>query len=273
MRNRLLEILAGVVATLTIAFMPLLVVAFTPVSTGYNADSKLPLASIVSLKKGSVKDIEMTSLENVENMLGVVINPENSLLTVTSRGENEMQVSTSGEVQVLVSDINGSIRRGDHITASPISGVGMKTTTNARVLGIAQGDLADSDASNQAYKGVDGTEHSAKIGTIPVQVNISYYFKEPDKTLVPSALQNIANSFAGKEVSTIPILVSAGIFLVVVIVVASIIYSTIKSSIISVGRNPMSQSAVYRSLIQISALVLAILGVGVVAIYFVLTRL
>lgn len=30
--------LAGVVATLTIAFMPLLVVAFTPVSTGYNAD-------------------------------------------------------------------------------------------------------------------------------------------------------------------------------------------------------------------------------------------
>ncbi len=263
----------GVLSVLVIALAPFSAMALNPVSTGYIADDRLPLATIVSLKKGSIRDIEMTTPENIDNMLGVTINPENSLLTVTSNSDNEVQVSTTGEVQVLVSDINGIIRRGDHITASPISGVGMKTTTNARVLGIAQDDLTVSDSNSQTYKDAEGTEHTTKIGTVPVQVNISYYFKEPDKTLVPTALQNIANSFAGKEVSTIPILISLGVFLVMIIVVTIIVYSTIKSSIISVGRNPMSQSAVYRSVIQISALVLAILGVGVVAIYFILTRL
>jgi hypothetical protein len=47
----------------------------------------------------------------------------------------------------------------------------------------------------------------------------------------------------------------------------------IRSSIISVGRNPLSQSAVYRDLIQLSALVLVILAVGLAAIYFILSKL
>ena len=247
--------------------------ALTSVSEGYNADSKLPLASIVSLKKDSMKDIELTATTNVDNMLGVVIPPENSLLALTNGSGTQTQVATNGEAQVLVSDINGTVKRGDHITASPLAGVGMKTTENARVLGIAQGDMPDTDANKQTYKDANGTQQTVKLGTVPVQVNISYYFKQPDKTLVPSALQNIANSLAGKEVSTMPILISVVIFTVMIVVVVSIIYSMIKSSIISVGRNPLSQSAVYRGLIQISALVLAILGVSVVAIYLVLTRL
>jgi hypothetical protein len=57
------------------------------------------------------------------------------------------------------------------------------------------------------------------------------------------------------------------------IVVSSIIYSMIRSSIISVGRNPMSQSAIYRDLIQLSALVIGILAVGLISVYLVLTRL
>lgn len=263
----------SLVGAMMVALLPLSAFALTSVSEGYNSDSKLPLAAIVSLKKGSTKDVELTTTDNVDNMLGAVIAPENSLLSLTNGSDNETQVATTGEVQVLVSDMNGTVKRGDHITASPIAGVGMKTTTNARVIGIAQGDVADSDTEKQTYKDSTGAEKTVKITTVPVQVNISYYFKEPDKTLVPSALQNVANSIAGREVSTMPILISTAIFTVTIIVVVAIVYSMIKSSIISVGRNPMSQSAVYRGLIQISALVLGILAVGVVAIYLVLTRL
>lgn len=263
----------SLVGAMVVALLPLTVFALTSVSEGYNSDSKLPLAAIVSLKKNSTKDVELTTSDNVDNMLGAVIPPENSLLALTNGSATETQVATNGEVQVLVSDINGTVKRGDHITASPIAGVGMKTTTNARVLGIAQGDTVDSDTEKQTYKDKDGTEHTVKITTVSVQINISYYFKEPDKTLVPSALQNVANSLAGKEVSTMPILISTAIFTVMIVVVVAIVYSMIRSSIISVGRNPMSQSAVYRGVVQISALVLAILGVGVVAIYLVLTRL
>lgn len=262
--------LSGIVG---LYLMPAVSYGITPMATGYNSDDKLPLASIISLKKGSTRDIEPTTMDNIDNMLGVVINPENSLLTVTNGLENETQVATNGEVRVLVSDINGSIKRGDHITASAIAGVGMKTTTNARVLGIAQDDLIEGETNQYTYRDKEGNEKMVRLSTIPVQVNISYYFKEPDKTLVPSALQNVANSFAGKQVSTMPILISMAIFIVTIIVVVIIIYSTIKSSIISVGRNPMSQSAIYRSLIQISALVIAILAVGVIAIYLVLTKM
>jgi hypothetical protein len=82
----------------------------------------------------------------------------------------------------------------------------------------------------------------------------------------------VANALAGKTVNTTPIIISAVIFIVTLAVVVSIIYSMIRSSIISVGRNPMSQSAVYRDVIQLSALVLGILAVSVISIYFILTR-
>jgi hypothetical protein len=39
-----------------------------------------------------------------------------------------------------------------------------------------------------------------------------------------------------------------------------------------VGRNPMSQSAIYRDMLQLSALIVAILGVAMVSIYLILTR-
>ena len=119
----------------------------------------------------------------------------------------------------------------------------------------------------------DGKENSVNLGQVPVIINVGDFFKQPEKTVVPSALQNVANALAGKSVSTVPILISSAIFIVMLIVVVSIIYSMIQSSIISVGRNPMSQSAIYRDLIQLSALVLVILGVGLTAIYLILTRL
>jgi hypothetical protein len=245
--------------------------ASTPISQGYTATEKLSIGSIVSLKKNTADQVVGATTSNVDNLFGVVINSDSSLLSVTNGSGNQVQVATDGTVPVLVSDINGDIKRGDLITASPIKGVGMKATGNVRVIGIAQGDMTG--ASKQTYKDKDGKEQKVTLGQTPLLVGVAYFFKEPDKTIIPFGLQNVANALAGKQVETLPILVSAGIFVLTLIVVVSIIYSMIHSSIISVGRNPMSQSAIYRDLIQLSTLVLAILGVGMVAIYLVLTRL
>jgi hypothetical protein len=178
-------------------------------------------------------------------------------------------VATSGTADVLVSDINGAITRGDNITASPIGGVGMKATGTVKIIGVAQGDM--SSTIKQTYK-ENGVEHPIILGQVPVLVNVSYYYKEPEKTLIPEAIQKLANALAGRTVSSLPILISGGIFIVMLVVVVSIIYSMVRGGIISVGRNPMSQSAVYRNLIQLSALVLVILGVGFASMYLVLTR-
>ncbi|HCR55590.1 TPA: hypothetical protein DIV49_01325 [Candidatus Saccharibacteria bacterium] len=245
--------------------------AVTPISQSYLADTALTEGTIVSLKENSTDEVEPSNSKNVDNIFGIVVNADNSLITISTKDATQVQVATDGTQSVLVSDINGAIKRGDHLTASPINGVAMKATGNVRIVGIAQGSMRNQ--KKESIKGADGKKEDIMLGEVPALVNVAYFFKEPDKTIIPVGIQNVANALAGREVSTLPILVSAGIFVVMLAVVSSIVYSMIRSSIISVGRNPMSQSAVYRDLIQMSALVLAILTVGVVAIYLVLTRL
>jgi len=247
--------------------------AVTYISQSYSTTDKLSLGSLVSQVNNTSDAVAAADSDNVDNLLGIVISESNSLLVLSNGNKNQVQVATTGTLQVLVSDINGAITRGAQITASPISGVGMKATTNTRVIGIAQGDLTSANSKSETYTDDKNVKHTVKIGQVPVLVNVSYFFKEPDKTIIPAAIQNVANSVAGKPVSTLPILVSAAIFIITLIVVVSIIFAMINSSIISVGRNPMSQSAIYRDIIQLSALVLAILAVGLIAIYLVLTRL
>jgi hypothetical protein len=247
--------------------------ATTTLSQSFTANTNLAIGSIVSLKNNTADQVVPAENSNVDGLLGVVIDAGNSLLSLSNGEVNQVQVATSGTLQALVSTINGDIKRGDHITASPIYGVGMKATSNVRIIGLAQGDLNDSNGVKQTYTDSVGKKHTVTMGQVPLLVNVSYYFKEPDKTLVPSALQNVANALAGKSVSTLPIIISAAIFIITMIIVVSIIFTMIRSSIISVGRNPMSQAAIYRDLIQLSALVLAILAVGMVAIYLVLTRM
>lgn len=246
--------------------------AITTITEGYLLKGdKLPLGSIVSLEKDTTDTVIAASTETVDNLFGVIVTGDSSLLSVSNGATSEVQVTTSGTEEILVSDINGEVKRGDHITASPIPGVGMKATANVRSIGIAQGALHD--AKKQSVKNQDGSTKEVKVGQISTLVNVTYFFQQPEKTIVPAAIQNVANALTGREVKTLPILISAGIFLVTVIVVVSILYSMIRNSIISVGRNPMSQSAVYRDLVQMSALVLAILAAGLAAIYFVLTKL
>lgn len=251
--------------------LPLSAHAITSISQSYTSSDQLAVGSIVSLKNNTADQVIAANSTNSDSLLGVVINANSSLLTLSNDQANQVQVATTGTEQVLVSDINGLIKRGDHITASPISGVGMKATDNIRIIGIAQSDLTT--GTKQTYKDKAGQEHAVSVGNVPVLINVSYFFKQPEKTVIPGALQNVANALAGKDVSTAPILIAGAIFLIMLIVVSSIIYSMIRSSIISVGRNPMSQSAIYRDLIQLSALVIGILAIGLIAIYLVLTRL
>jgi len=247
--------------------------ADTFISQSYTTTGTLPQDSIVSLQNDSTNQVVAAENNNADNILGVIVNPTNASLSLSSSNANQVQVATSGTLDVLLSDINGPVSKGDFITASPISGVGMKATGNVRVVGVAQSNLTNTNGTKQTYTDKSGHKQSVLIGELPVLVNVSYFYKQPDKTLIPSAVQSIADALAGKSVSTVPILISSGIFIVTLIAVESIIYSMIHSSIISVGRNPMSQSAIYRDLVQLSALVLVVIAGSFVSIYLVLTKL
>ena len=268
--RRAVSIISGLFLLALCLFTPS-AFAVTSLSESYSTSDDLSIGSIVSVKDNQTDIVMASDSSNVDNLLGVVIASGSSLLTLSNGKDNQVQVATSGTLPVIVSDINGEVTRGDHITAGPIRGVGMRATANVRVVGIAQGKMTN--VREQKYKDNDGVEKTMKLGEVPVLVNVAYYFKEPDKTIVPAAIQNVANSLAGREVGTVPIIISGAIFLIMLIIVSSLIYSMIRSSIISVGRNPLSQSAIYRDLVQLSGLVVGILGVGLITIYLVLTKL
>lgn len=265
-RGQVLVLVVGIIT------MPAAASAATLLSQSFVSDKNLPIGSIVSLQKSSTDHVDSATTKNSDYILGVVVDGGTSQLSISSDKSNHVSVATSGVEEILVSDINGKLAIGDPITASPISGVGMKATSNVKIIGVAQDNFPNATASQQSYKDQKGQQHTVKLGQVPVLVNVSYYYKQPDKTLIPPAIQNIANALAGKKVNALPILISIGIFIVTLIVVVSIIYSMIHSSIISVGRNPMSQAAVYRNVIQLSVLVVLILGVAVGAIYMILAK-
>ncbi|HEX5395009.1 MAG TPA: hypothetical protein VFW52_01495 [Candidatus Saccharimonadales bacterium] len=257
---------------LAVIAWPSAVSASTLLSQAYTTDGALTVGSLVSLEKGSTTHIKYADIETAGSLIGVVVNSDNSQLTISSGGQNQAYVATSGIEPVLVSDINGKIGTGDPITASPISGIGMLATGNAKIIGVAQDSFPNSTAKKTSYKDDKGKETSVILGQVPVSINVAYYYKQPEKTVIPSAIQNIANALAGKQVDSLPVLISMGIFIVAIVSITSIIYSMIRSSIISVGRNPMSQSAIYRNVMQLSALVVGILALATGSIYMVLTR-
>jgi hypothetical protein len=242
-------------------------------SESYTASSSLPIGSIVSLQKGSTSQVDSATTNTADYIFGVTVNGSDSQLSISSSQNNQVSVATDGIEQVLVSDINGDISAGEPITASPINGVGMKATSSVKIIGVARDSFPNSTAKKQSYKDEKGQQQSVMIGQVPVLINVAYYYKQPDKTIIPSVLQSLANALAGKKVNPLPILISLGIFIVTMIIVVSIVYSMIHSSIISVGRNPLSQAAVYRNVIQLSGLVILLLGVAVGSIYMILTRL
>jgi hypothetical protein len=259
-------------AILSILAVSATVYASTLISQGYLTNSNISVGSIVSLEKNTTNYVDIATISNSDNIFGVVISNGSSQVSLSSSQGNQVQVATNGVEQILVSNINGDIAVGDPITISPIDGVGMKATSNAKVVGISQDSFPNNTSTTETFTNKSGQKQTAQIGEVPTLVNVAYYYKQPNKTLIPTAIQNIANALASKTVSTVPILISAGIFIVTLVVVVSIIYSMIHSSIIAVGRNPMSQSAVYRNITQLSALVIVIIVIAVISIYMILTK-
>ncbi len=246
-------------------------VSADPVITqGFNTTQNLNIGALVSIKQGTVNDVVAANMSNAKSLVGVVIANNNAQVSLIS-GTNQVQVATSGVNPVLVTDYNGDIAAGDEITPSPINGVGMLAADNGEVIGAAQTSFPNASAKKETINTPSGKQ-TIDIGDIPVLVSVSYYTKQPNKTLIPAALQNLANSLAGKQVKTLPIILSTVIFVITLIVVVSIVYSLVHGSIISVGRNPMAQSAVYRNVLQLSALVIGIIMVAMFAIFMILTR-
>lgn len=263
-------LLSSLLLSVVIIATPIASFAQGALSQGFKTNDPVSTGSLVALKTGAEGYVQLATSDKATQLVGVV--GSKSLIALSS-GDKQTEVVTSGATSALVSDINGSIKTGDKITASPIEGVGMKAKESSEIAGIAQGNFPGSDTTSYSVTDKSGHTKQVKVGTIPLQVNVSYYNVPQDKlsSYVPSFLVNVGSSIAGKDISPTRVLVSFFCLLMGFVLAGIMIQAGVRSGIISVGRNPLAHDVLRRSLIDVFITAIAVLCITGIIFYLALT--
>jgi hypothetical protein len=261
----------GVTAfTLIICMSSISAQGVSSIAQGFQTnDSNVVSGALVSLEDDTPNTVSLSTPANAQDIIGIA--GSKSLIELSS-GTGSVQVVTDGTTEALVSNINGDIKTGDRITASPISGVGMKATSSGVVVGTAQSNLSAVNTTNQQVTDKKGDKKTVKIGSIPVQVDKVFYQAPTDtNSFLPPVLSDFASSIAGHQVSPIRIVAAALLIALLFVAVTILLYSSVRSSIISIGRNPLSEQAVHKSLLEVGLTVIGVLVFTVIVVYLILT--
>ena len=242
------------------------------VTQGYESDETIQRATIVSLVQDNPLKVEPATLDNIDRMHGVVVARNDATFVLTAEEEQTL-VTTNGRFEVFVSDENGPVAPGDFVTVSRVGGIGMKAgDAEPSILGKANGSFdGESAVLSTTEINVNGIAQKVSIGRIQVDLGIAGnpLFK-PTKANVPGFLERIAESIAQKPVDPTRVYIGMIIFFASVAVAATLLYSGVRSSVISVGRNPLSKKSITKSLIQIILTSVIILLLGIFGVYLLL---
>lgn len=239
-------------------------------SSGYTSRSPVSAGMAVSLVPEQDKVVEPTHRENLDDVLGVVVSGSESLFTVTSEQSN-VQVVTSGVTKMLVTDTNDTIRSGDYITASNVEGIGMRADDDhGKVIARARKDFAEADTRTVEVE--EEEPRTVSVARIPVAIQIggNPEAKVTDSPL-PGFLQGTANMLAGQPVSPARIVISLVIVAGGLVGSMVLLYGAVSSTIISIGRNPLSNKSIYAGLFRMVLIALMIVLISLVLGYGVIT--
>lgn len=242
------------------------------VTQGYGTDETLQRGMVVGLAEDDPTKVEMVNLDKISHMLGVVVDANDSPITISGE-EEKVFVATIGRYEVLASDQNGAINVGDYVTVSSVSGIAMLATYDeSDILGRALSGFDGSSAviSTSTLKDTTGQERNVNIGRIEVDINIGNNPLAKSSAVTPEWLGRIGQAVAGKSVSPARIYISAAIFLVGAFIAGAVLYAGIRSSIIAIGRNPLSKKSILRGLLQVVFTSLIVFIISVVGVYLLL---
>jgi hypothetical protein len=239
------------------------------VSRNYQVDGdQIVPGALVSSKAGNANAVELASMATASRLIGVVVTGS---LVELSDGAKGVEVVTSGTTTVLVSDINGEVQSGDRITSSPISGVGMKATESAHVVGTAQAGMAGAAQDTRKVKDKAGKDQTVRIAQVPVRMGVSYFSANDNASLfVPPFLQALANNVGGEPISAVRVGAATLTVLLLFSVIFVVLRTTVRSSITAVGRNPLASDIVRRTVQEVGLTVTGLLIFGLLICYLIL---
>lgn len=275
--SRIICNLAIIVVTAIVVNLPVLAVSYGGGSVqGYAADALLDNGTIVQLTGKDSNRVSVSSQSKLQNMFGVIVDRNQLPVTLSNDGiENEVFVAVSGTYNVLVSTQGGVIKSGDYVTLSSINGIAMKAGTKEKtVFGRANGSFDGKGVTLGTMSLKDTANNTSKevvLGSIPVTIDIK---RNPNtkstKVQVPELLERVGQAIAEKEVSPIRIYLSMAIATVSLLAAIAVLYSGVRSGVISIGRNPMSKKSIFRALFEIILTSVLILIIGLFAVYLLL---
>lgn len=281
------------------AFALVALVSFAPVSSATAADAKaattdtktpqgqqvatrayksngfVQYGTIVTLDEKDPTKVIAAPESQLTKMLGVAIAPSDSAITLTdNEATDKTFVATSGRYTVLVSNQGGSIKPGDYITVSSVTGVGTKTgTSQGLVLGTAATafDGKSGSLTTTELKDSKGVTHKVSIGVIQADINIGqnpFLFRSTGG--VPKTLNVVTSAITGKPVSAIRIYIGLAVLMMVLFTVGTMVYSGIRGAFAAIGRNPLARKSILRGMIQVITTALIIFTFGLLGVYLIL---
>ena len=243
------------------------------ISQSYSTSStNIAQGALLSLTSKNGNSVEPATPGNVNRLVGVAA--DKPLVELSKGDSRSVSVVVSGSTKALVTDLNGTIKTGDKITISPISGIGMKASDATEVIGTAQADFSAVTATTQKVEGQNGNNETVHVGLLPIAVNVAYYSASSSKgalsSFVPPFMQSLANSLAGKQVSPLRVLIGTLALLFGFLTVISMLYASIRSGVTSIGRNPLAEKALRKGLVDVVIAAIGLLIVTAVIVYIVL---
>ena len=243
------------------------------VSQGYKSDKVLQRGTVVSLDGQDTLKVVAATRENQDKLHGLVIASNDASFTL-SEGTEKTFVATVGRFDGLVSNEAGTINPGDFLTISSVAGVAMKAgefdpyTVGKAIEGY---DGSANSVSTTTLKDSTGNSQEVSIGRISVDVSVgSNPLLRPAESTLPEFLEKAAEQIADKPVS--PVRVYLGIIIIIAAagIAGSLVYSGTRSSIISIGRNPLSKKSISKSMTQIILSSIIIFLIGLFGVYLLL---
>ncbi len=220
----------------------------TVATTHVVSNGKPQPGDIISYNKNT-HIFSLTHIPYDRNVFGIVV--KNPILLI-SDNSNGVPITTSGEVLVNVTTKNGPINIGDYITSSSIIGKGQRAgSTTPYVIGIALTAFPKVSSSTPL--------HTKKI----YEGTIRLFFNSEANPLMIGTIGTQQMAVGKSIIFHIIKYVLAAIVAIGTIYVA---FRTsgldMRSSIISIGRNPMAKSSIRSMLILDTVIIILVSLVG-----------
>lgn len=241
------------------------------ITRGYNTDDDdLRPGMVASLSADSTPQnpkVERASRDEEGRVIGVITTPDDSLVTIGT-AEQGIYVEVDGEVDAYVVDLDGDVQQGDLLALSPLRGILTKAAATSRIIAIAVEDFNAEEA--ELYPVEDGGR-TKDVRVQQIKVNLDPKAIASLSGETESPLARLGRAIIGKDVGEIRVLIAMIIFFIVLVAEGTIIYGAISSAISSMGRNPLAGNIIRQELIRVLVIALAVLGLGLAAVYAVLS--